>query len=141
MPVTHTYEILTLKAISEKDGNQKVVNAITASLKSSETFSHTYVKKTYDNLMQESGSEEVTEDYTAEELTIFTVNLNTDSIASFVEFDSLTEETVLGWVPQQVDLESQHETKIADRKDRVLNPKKYEEDSYPLPWVETDDGL
>lgn len=145
MSVTHEYKIISLLKSANAGGQINVVSAIRGQLVSSITFTHTYTDTVYldDNQepLETPIEQEVTEEKAIFEISDHNVPLDTSTIDpnTFVDFESLTEDTVLGWLGTDPDLEQHHETVLLDKKDRTLNPAKYEVSVVSAPWLNIDD--
>lgn len=79
---------------------------------------------------------EVTEDKTVSEFSGFSVKFTVEGIENFVPFDELTEEIVLGWIPESViqPYLDQHVEKLLLKQDQIVDPLKYQKDSPVPPW-------
>ena len=66
----------------------------------------------------------------------FNVSFQTSQIEDFTSWDDLTEEQVIGWIPQDSLLTKQqeHQATLEVEMDKVLNPLKYYRDSPVTPW-------
>lgn len=66
----------------------------------------------------------------------FNVSFQTSQIEDFTLWDDLTEEQVIGWIPQDSLLTKQqeHQATLEVEMDKVLNPLKYYRDSPVTPW-------
>jgi tRNA/tmRNA/rRNA uracil-C5-methylase (TrmA/RlmC/RlmD family) len=64
------------------------------------------------------------------------VQLNIDNIENFIQYQNLTEETLLGWVKEQLGENlGNHEINNAAWIDSVKNPPAPRTISQPLPWT------
>lgn len=133
--VTHNYTIPNVVTVGQVDSNLNVVESVTVYVNSSTTFDHTY-----DTVDIENNTVSVTESKTVTEFTKYDVSLNTSGISTFVAYDDLEEDTVLGWAfdkdaTTKTSVQSAHETSVLEQKDKVLNPLKYYRTSTsPTPW-------
>ena len=66
----------------------------------------------------------------------FNVSFQTSQIEDFTLWDDLTEEQVIGWIPQDSLLAKQqeHQATLEVEMDKVLDPLKYYRDSPVTPW-------
>lgn len=66
----------------------------------------------------------------------FNVSFQTSQIEDFTLWDDLTEEQVIGWIPQDFLLTKQqeHQATLEVEMDKVLDPLKYYRDSPVTPW-------
>ena len=66
----------------------------------------------------------------------FNVSFQTSQIEDFTSWDDLTEEQVIGWIPQDSLLTKQqeHQATLEVEMDKVLDPLKYYRDSPVTPW-------
>ena len=66
----------------------------------------------------------------------FNVSFQTSQIEDFTLWDDLTEEQVIGWIPQDSLLTKQqeHQATLEVEMDKVLDPLKYYRDSPVTPW-------
>ena len=141
MSVNHEYKIISLVKTSEVGDHLNVISSIRGQLVSTIEFSHTYTDEVWfdeDQQRLESPIEqEVTEDKTILEVCDYSVDVSTSDIdpSTFVDFDSLTEEIVLSWLGSDSSLEEQNQTILEDKKDRIINPKKYELSVVQAPWI------
>ena len=132
--VTHVYTIPSLQTVGQVDSHLDVVEMVTVCINSSTTFDYRYTKVDRDGKTQT-----ITESRTTEASTSYDVNLSTDSISDFRNYDNLTEELVLNWAfAAQPDAKTNHQNKneaeVLENKDKLLNPLKYKHDSPVTPW-------
>ena len=132
--VTHNYTIPNVVTVGQVDSNLNVVESVTVYVNSSATFDHTY-----DTVDMENNTVSVTQSKTVTEFTHYNVSLDTSGISTFVAYDDLEEDTVLGWAfdkdsTTKASVQSAHETSVLEQKDKVLNPLKYKKDSPVTPW-------
>jgi len=133
--VTHLYSIPHLQTVGQVDSHLDVVERVTIYINSSTTFDYRYTTTDIDGKTQT-----ITEPRTTEAFVQYDVNLSTDSISDFRNYDDLTEELVLNWAfAAQPDAKTNHqnknETEVLEKKDKLLNPLKYKKDSPLPPWV------
>lgn len=66
----------------------------------------------------------------------FNVSFQTSQIEDFTLWDDLTEEQVIGWIPQNslFTKQQEHQATLEVEMDKVLNPLKYYRDSPVTPW-------
>jgi len=132
--VTHLYSIPHLQTVGQVDSHLDVVEKVTIYINSSTTFDYRYT--TTD---REGRTQTITESKTTEAFVQYDVNLSTDSISDFRNYDDLTEELVLNWAfAAQPDAKTNHQNKneaeVLEKKDKLLNPLKYKHDSPVTPW-------
>ena len=138
--VTHNYTIPKLFTLGQVDSNLNVVERVTVYVNSSTTFDHTYDTVINDGPGSTGITTSVTQSKTVTEFTHYDVSLDTSGISTFVAYDDLEEDTVLGWAfdkdsTTKASVQSAHETSVLEQKDRVLNPLKYYRNSTsPTPW-------
>lgn len=80
---------------------------------------------------------EVTDTREFTESKSFSVEFSTENIENFVSFDQLTEDTIIGWIPESLinPQLSDNTEKLLTEKDKVLNPLKHEKKEVMiLPW-------
>jgi hypothetical protein len=137
----HVYTIPSVTIVEEKSDFNKVAVSATVYLTTKETFDHTFERPEYDMEapMGEPTMVTVTEEKTVEHFQHFTVDFDTSSLdpLMFAEWDALTEEQVIEWVKSTKDvtpLEEKGAAIVAEKKDRILNPKKYQYDTPVTPW-------
>lgn len=133
-PVTHLYSIPNLQTVGQADSHLDVVERVTIYINSSTTFDYRYTTKDDDGKTQT-----ITESRTTEAFSSYDVDLSTDSISDFRNYDDLTEELVLNWAfTAQPDAKTNHQNKneaeVLEKKDILLNPLKYKHDSPVTPW-------
>lgn len=80
---------------------------------------------------------EVTETKSYKEFQSFSVQFSTDNLENFIVYDDLEEDTVIGWIPQSViqPYLDEHEAKLLEEQDKLLNPLKYRKDTPIPPWI------
>jgi len=140
--VTHNITIKSLVTIGQVDSNLDVVSDATVSVASTLGFSETFTSQTIIGInsvgIVSTGITTTTFNRLEEKETQQTITLNTTGIAatSFVGFSSLTEDKVLSWIPSNTiaGIQTANETVLLERKDRKLNPLKYEVGPAKLPW-------
>ena len=127
----HVYTIPSVTIVQERSGFDKVAVSATVYLNTQETFEHTFERPEYDmeSPMSEPTLITVTEEKTVEHFQHFTVDFDTSSLdpLMFAQWDDLTEEQVINWVKSSTDvtpLEEEGAAIVAEKKDRILNPKK-----------------
>jgi hypothetical protein len=78
----------------------------------------------------------VTEEKLVSCFSSFVINFDISNIQDFTPWEDLTEEQVIGWVPQEVltTKQQEHEATLEIEKDKVLDPLKYYRDTPPTPW-------
>ena len=137
----HVYTIPSVKIVEERSGFDKVAVSATVYLTTKETFEHTFEKPEYDIESPESEPTivTVTEERTVEHFQQFSVDFDTSSLdpLMFAQWDDLTEEQVIAWVKSSMDvtpLEEAGAAIVAEKKDRILNPKRYQYDTPVTPW-------
>lgn len=137
----HVYQIPGVTYVAEKDDHEKVAVSAQVYLTTKETFDHTFERPEYDmeNPMTEPTMVTVTEEKTVEHFQHFTVDFDTSTLdpLMFTAWDDLTEEQVLAWVKSATDvtpLEEEGAAIVTEKKDKILNPKKYQYDTPPTPW-------
>ena len=133
--VTHLYSIPHLQTVGQVDSHLDVVERVTIYINSSTTFDYRYTTTDIDGKTQT-----ITESRTTEAFVQYDVNLSTDSISDFKNYNDLTEELVLNWAfAAQPDAKTNHQNKneaeVLEKKDKLLNPLKYKKDSPLPPWV------
>ena len=133
--VTHNYTIPRIVTVGQVDSNLNVVESVTVYVNSSTTFDHTY-----DTVDMQDNAITVTESKTVTEFTKYDVSLDTAGISTFVAYNDLEEDTVLGWAFDKeptikASVQSSNETSVLEQKDKVLNPLKYYRNpTSPPPW-------
>ena len=147
MSVTHEYKIISLVKSAKVGEQSDVVSTIRGQLVSSITFTHTYIDTIHLDENQEPLEtpieQEITEEKTILEINDHNVVLDISAIDpnTFVDFASLTEEVVLGWLGTNAELEENHELVLANKKDKILNPENYEVSVVSAPWLIVDDSI
>ena len=131
--VTHVYSIPSLQTVGQVDSHLDVVERVTININSSTTFDYTYTFKDRD------GTKTITESTTTNASILYDVNLTTDSISDFKDYENLTEDEVLNWAfAAQPDAKTNHQNKndaeVLKKKDKLLNPLKFKYDSPVTPW-------
>lgn len=144
--VEHNYSIPGVTIVGDVDGFENVAERVEIYLTSSTTFDHTYETTIYDEPGMVGVTTTVTESKTVEEFTHFGVDLNTAGIStsSFTAWDDLEENQVLQWAfdadaEELAGIEDAQEAKVLEKKDRILNPKKYYRDTPVTPWKRRED--
>jgi hypothetical protein len=132
--VTHLYSIPDLQTVGQVDSHLDVVERVTIYINSSTTFDYRYTTTDIDGKTQT-----ITESRTTEAFSNYGVDLSTDTISDFRNYDDLTEELVLNWAfAAQPDVKTNHQNKneaeVLEKKDKLLNPLKYKHDSPVTPW-------
>ena len=132
--VTHLYSIPDLQTVGQVDSHLDVVERVTIYINSSTTFDYRYTTTDIDGKTQT-----ITESRTTEAFINYDVDLSTDTISDFRNYDDLTEELVLNWAfAAQPDVKTNHQNKneaeVLEKKDKLLNPLKYKHDSPVTPW-------
>ena len=132
--VTHLYSIPDLQTVGQVDSHLDVVERVTIYINSSTTFDYTFETTNIEGV-----TSSVTESRTTEAFIHYNVDLSTDTISEFRNYDDLTEELVLNWAfAAQPDAKTNHQNKneaeVLEKKDRLLNPLKYKHDSPVTPW-------
>lgn len=132
--VTHVYSIPHLQTVGQVDSHLTVVERVTIYINSSTTFDYTYTTTDMDGKTQT-----ITESRTTEAFSTYGVDLSTDTISDFRNYDDLTEELVLNWAfAAQPDTKTNHqnnnEAEVLEEKDKFLNPLKYKHESSVTPW-------
>jgi len=80
---------------------------------------------------------EVTETKEFTETKSFSVEFSTENIETFISFSDLEENTIIGWIPDELINPhlSENTQLLLSKKDKVLNPLKYEKKEVMiLPW-------
>jgi hypothetical protein len=132
--VTHLYSIPHLQTVGQVDSHLDVVERVTIYINSSTTFDYRYTTTDIDGKTQT-----ITESRTTEAFSTYGVDLSTDTISDFRNYDDLAEELVLNWAfAAQPDVKTNHQNKneaeVLEKKDILLNPLKYKHDSPVTPW-------
>ncbi len=132
--VTHLYSIPDLQTVGQVDSHLDVVERVTIYINSSTTFDYTFETTDIEGV-----TSSVTESRTAEAFIHYDVDLSTDTISDFRNYDDLTEELVLNWAfaaqpDDKTNHQNKNETEVLEKKDRLLNPLKYKHDSPVTPW-------
>jgi len=132
--VTHLYSIPDLQTVGQVDSHLDVVERVTIYINSSTTFDYRYTTIDMDGKTQT-----ITQSRTTEAFSTYGVDLSTDTISDFRNYDDLTEELVLNWAfAAQPDDKTNHQNKneaeVLEKKDKLLNPLKYKHDSPVTPW-------
>ena len=139
--VEHNYSIPSVTIVGDVDGFENVAERVQVYLNSSTTFDHTYETVVYEEPQSVGVTTTVTESKTVEEFTHYSVTLNTAGIttSSFSAWDDLEEDQVLQWTfavdsDEKTRIQTEQEAKVLEKKDRILNPKKYYRDTPVTPW-------
>ena len=139
--VEHNYTIPSVTVVGDVDGFENVAERVEIYLNSSTTFNHTYDTVVYEGPESVGVTTTVTERKTVEEFTHFGVDLRTSGLTaeSFTAWDDLEEDQVLQWAfdadaEELAGIEDAQEAKVLEKKDRILNPKKYYRDTPVTPW-------
>ena len=138
--VEHNYTIPSVTVVGDVDGFENVAERVQVYLTSSTTFDHTYETTIYDEPGMVGVTTTVTESKTVEEFTQYSVDLSTSGLAaeSFTAWDDLEEDQVLQWAfaadSDSIPHRERMEAKVLEKKDKVLNPKKYQRDTPVTPW-------
>jgi len=140
--VTHNITIKSLIKIGQVDSNLDVVRDAVISVASTLGFSETFTSQTVIGVntvgVLSTGITTTTFNRLEEKETQQTITFNTTGIAatSFVGLSSLTEDKVLSWISSDTiaGIRTANETILLERKDRVLNPLKYDISPTKLPW-------
>ena len=139
--VEHNYSIPSVTIVGDVDGFENVAERVQVYLNSSTTFDHTYETVVYEGPESVGVTTTVTESKTVEEFTHYSVTLNTAGIttSSFSAWDDLEEDQVLQWAfavdsDEKTRIQTEQEAKVLEKKDRILNPKKYYRDTPVTPW-------
>lgn len=139
--VEHNYSIPSVTIVGDVDGFENVAERVEIYLNSSTTFDHTYETVVYEEPQSVGVTTTVTESKTVEEFTHYSVTLNTAGIttSSFSAWDDLEEDQVLQWAfavdsDEKTRIQTEQEAKVLEKKDRILNPKKYYRDTPVTPW-------
>lgn len=132
--VTHLYSIPNLQTVGQVDSHLDVVERVTIYIISSTTFDYRYTTTDWDGKTQT-----ITESRTTEAFIHYDVDLSTDTISDFRNYDDLTEELVLNWAfaaqpDTKTNNQNKNEAEVLEKKDRLLNPLKYKHDSPVTPW-------
>ena len=115
--VTHTINVTSLTKIGQVDSNIDVVNSAFVTIGSTIGYAYT----SYESQAKNSD---------------IRVNFNTVGITSFTAFGSLTEDTVINWIPSSTlnDVKKEHEDFLNDAQDKRYFPLKSKEGPADLPW-------
>ena len=138
--VTHNITIKELSKIGQVDSNLDVINTAVVSVASTIGFSQTFNNQTITGITTDGtpimGVGTTTIDTLEQKETQETISFNTSNISEFVAFSSLTEDKVLSWIPSNTlaGIQTANETVLLERKDKVLNPLKYDISPAELPW-------
>ena len=132
--VTHLYSIPNLQTVGQVDSHLDVVEKVTIYINSSTTFDYTFETSDIEGV-----TSSVTESRTTEAFSTYDVDLSTDTISEFRNYDDLTEELVLNWAfaaqpDAKTNNQNKNEAEVLEKKDRLLNPLKYKHDSPVTPW-------
>mgnify|MGYP003114521871 CR=1 FL=1 len=139
--VEHNYTIPFVRIVGDVDGFENVAEKVTIYINSSTSFDHTYETTIFD--MENAGgiATTVTETKVVEDFAQVNVDLNTTGIStsSFTAWDNLEEDQVVQWcldsdTERLANLEDAQEAKGLEKKDKILNPKKYYRDTPVTPW-------
>lgn len=139
----HIYQVPRLTYVAEKDDHERVACSATVYLITKDTFDYTYEKVEYnvEPATPEASTVEVTEERTVDHFQQFEVDFDISTLdpLMFTAWDDLTEEQVLNWVKatkgdELTALEEAGAVIVEEKKDRILNPKKYEYQTPPTPW-------
>ncbi len=138
--VTHNITIKALTKIGQVDSNLDVVNAAVVRVASTLGFDETFDNQTITGFGTDGtpimGIGVTIKNILEEKISQETISFNTSGITGFVGFSSLTEDKVLSWIPSNTiaGIQTANETILLERKDRVLNPLKYDVSPAELPW-------
>ena len=138
--VTHNITIKELSKIGQVDSNLDVINTAVVSVASTIGVSQTFNNQTITGIATDGtpvvGVGTTTINILEQKETQQTISFNTSSISEFVGFSSLTEDKVLSWIPSNTlaGIQTANETVLLERKDRVLNPLKYDISPVEFPW-------
>tara|TARA_Y100001970_G_scaffold151894_1_gene186032 strand:- start:67 stop:507 length:441 start_codon:yes stop_codon:yes gene_type:complete len=138
--VTHNITIKELSKIGQVDSNLDVINTAVVSVASTIGFSQTFNNQTITGITTDGtpimGVGTTTIDTLEQKETQETISFNTSNISEFVAFSSLTEDKVISWIPSNTlaGIQTANETVLLERKDKVLNPLKYDISPAELPW-------
>ena len=138
--VTHNITIKALSKIGQVDSNLDVINTAVVSVASTIGFSQTFNNQTITGITTDGtpimGVGTTTIDTLEQKETQETISFNTSNISEFVAFSSLTEDKVISWIPSNTlaGIQTVNETVLLERKDKVLNPLKYDISPAELPW-------
>ena len=139
--VEHNYTIPSVTVVGDVDGFENVAEKVTIYINSSTSFDHTYETIIFDVENGGGIATTVTETKVVEDFAQVNVDLNTTGIStsSFTAWDNLEEDQVVQWcldsdTERLVNLEDVQEAKVLEKKDKILNPKKYHRDTPTTPW-------
>ena len=139
--VEHNYTIPFVRIVGDVDGFENVAEKVTIYINSSTSFDHTYETIIFDVENGGGIATTVTETKVVEDFAQVNVDLNTTGIStsSFTAWDNLEEDQVVQWcldsdTERLVNLEDVQEAKVLEKKDKILNPKKYHRDTPTTPW-------
>ena len=138
--VTHNITIKELSKIGQVDSNIDVINTAVVSVASTIGFTQTFKNQTITGISTDGtpimGVGTTTIDTLEQKETQETISFNTSNISEFVAFSSLTEDKVISWIPSNTlaGIQTANETVLLERKDKVLNPLKYDISPAELPW-------
>ena len=143
--VTHNYTIPFLRKVGQVDSNLDVIDEVTVYINTSTTFDYTYSTQvnfdysTKGKTPEETSFKDVTESRTETAFVQYSVSLSTDSISDFKKYSDLTEDEVLGWAfaadpTSKTNNQNKNEAEVLEKKDKLLNPLKYQKDSCTPPW-------
>jgi len=120
----HTYKIFELEANPQYNG----LNNIVVSCKVHVNSMHEYTKV--------SGENPHTSTVDAYRLLEYTFDPDNANIDTYTEFDDLTEEQVLAWIPQSVkdSLEAEIEAELNEKAQVYINWDKEKKVIKELPW-------
>ena len=139
--VEHNYTIPSVTVVGDVDGFENVAEKVTIYINSSTSFDHTYETTNFDRENDVGITITVTGTKVVEDFAQVNVDLNTTGIStsSFTAWDNLEEDQVVQWcldsdTERLANLEDVQEAKVLEKKDKILNPKKYYRDSPVTPW-------
>ena len=139
--VEHNYTIPNVIIVGDVDGFENVAEKVKIYINSSTTFNYTYETTIFDMENAVGIATTVTESKVVEDFAEVDVDLNTTGIStsSFSAWDNLEEDQVVQWcldsdTERLANLEDTQEAKVLEKKDKILNPKKYYRDSPVTPW-------
>ena len=139
--VEHNYTIPYVRIVGDVDGFENVAEKVTIYINSSTSFDHIYETTIYDCPSSVGIATTVTETKVVEDFVQVDVDLNTTGIStsSFTAWDDLEEDQVVQWcldsdTERLANLEDEQEAKVLEKKDKILNPKKYYRDIPVTPW-------
>lgn len=139
--VEHNYTIPYVRIVGDVDGFENVAEKVTIYINSSTSFDHTYETTIYDEGTSVGIATTVTQTKVVEDFVQVDVDLITAGIStsSFTAWDDLEEDQVVQWcldsdTERLANLEDEQEAKVLEKKDKILNPKKYYRDTPVTPW-------